>query len=67
MPVLPFLFFLPFTEPTQKAYYAFKRYASDGKEIAVRPVGIVSERDEHGSEITRALNEDEKKLFDNTS
>jgi hypothetical protein len=61
MDVLPFLFFLPVTvDPTQKAYYVFKRYASDGKENAVMPVGIVSERDEHGSEITRALNEDEK-------
>ena len=60
MSVLPFLFFLPFTEPTQKAYYELKKYTSDGKVFAVRPVGIVSERDEHGSEITRALNEDEK-------
>jgi hypothetical protein len=67
MSVLPFLFFLPFNEPNQKAYYNFKRYASDGKEIAVMPVGMVSERDEYGSEITRALNEDERKLFDNTS
>jgi hypothetical protein len=60
MSVLPFLFFLPFTEPTQKAYYELKKYTSDGKVFAVRPVGIVSERDEHGSEITRALNKDEK-------
>jgi hypothetical protein len=42
MSVLPFLFFLPLTEPSQEVYYAFKRYDQDGKEVDVRPVGIAS-------------------------
>jgi len=49
--------------PIAKVYYDFKRYTSDGKEIPNKPVGIVSERDKYGSEITRGFNVDEKGLF----
>ena len=72
MSVLPFLFFLPYIEDSdnkasiRQAYFDFKRYASDGKEIPVRPVAIVSEHNKRGNEITRCLNEDEKRLLNNS-
>ena len=71
MSVLPFLFFLPYiTELDQKAsdvkvHFDFRRCASDGKEIPIRPVAIVSECNKQGSEITRDLNDDEKTLLNN--
>ena len=41
----------------------FKRYASDGTEIPIQPVGIVSES-KQGNEITRSITDEEKRALD---